>query len=195
MFYLSLLPYVSLARTMSSFSLSRTPQLPSTLVYCTSLIVLRSHSRIPLRRIRSLVYIPPVLVVTTSELILLNSPSSLSEVLRNARKLRFGSGRLKSPLVSLSSLSLGTRAQIPTGYCHRAIFHDHFSPVFSTLSPTHSFISFTLPLLSLLSTLFSCYPLVIRLTTLKNFYDLMTIPFILFLFFIHTLSFEEMRTR
>ena len=94
MFYLSLLPYVSLARTMSSFSPSRTPQLPSPLVYCTSLIVLRSRSRIPLQRIRSLVYIPPVLVATTSELILLTSPSSLSEVLRNARILRLGSGRL-----------------------------------------------------------------------------------------------------
>ena len=39
-------------------------QLPSTLVYCTLLIVLRSRSRIPLRRIRSLVYISPVLVAT-----------------------------------------------------------------------------------------------------------------------------------
>ena len=47
---------------------------PSTLFYCTLLIVLRSCSHIPLRRIRSLVYIPPVLVATTSELILLNSP-------------------------------------------------------------------------------------------------------------------------
>ena len=94
MFYLSLLPYVSLARTMSSFSLSRTPQLPSTLVYCTSLIVLRSHSRIPLQRIRSLVYIPPVLVATTSELILLVSPRLSLRFLRNARKLRFSSGRL-----------------------------------------------------------------------------------------------------
>ena len=74
MFYLSLLPYVSLVRTMSSFSLSQTLQLPLTLVYCTSLIVLRSRSRIPLRRIHSLVYIPPVLIATTSELILLNSP-------------------------------------------------------------------------------------------------------------------------
>ena len=64
MFYLSLLPYVSLARTMSSFSLSWTPQLPLTLVYCTSLIVLSSRSRIPLRCICSLVYISPVLVAT-----------------------------------------------------------------------------------------------------------------------------------
>ena len=63
MFYPSLLPYVSLARTMSSFSLSWTPQLPSTLVYCTLLIVLRSRSCIPLRRIRSLVYIFCVLVL------------------------------------------------------------------------------------------------------------------------------------
>ena len=29
--------------------------------------------------------------------------------------------------------------------CHRGIFHAHFSPVFSTLSPTHLFTSFTLP--------------------------------------------------
>ena len=104
MFYLSLLPYVSLMRTMSSFSPSQTPQLPSTLVYCTSLIVLRSRSRIPLQHIHSLVYIPPVLVATTSELILLTSPSYLSEVLRNARNLRLSSGRLLSPLF-LYSLS------------------------------------------------------------------------------------------
>ena len=38
----------------------------------------------------------------TSELILLTSPSSLSEVLRNARILRFGSGRLVSPLLLIS---------------------------------------------------------------------------------------------
>ena len=50
------------------------------------------------------------------------------------------------------------------------------------------------PLLSLLSTLLSRYRLAIRLTTLTNSYDLMTIPFILFLFFIPTLSFDEMRT-
>ena len=40
----------------------------------------------------------------TSELILLASLSHLSEVLRNARNLRLGSGRLKSPLFSYSSL-------------------------------------------------------------------------------------------
>ena len=45
-----------------------------------------------------------------------------------------------------------------------------------------------------LSTLLSHYQLAIRLTTLTNSYDLMTIPFALFLFFIHTLSFDEMRT-
>ena len=78
--------------------------------------------------------------------------------------------------------------------CHRAIFHVHFSTVFSTLSPTHSFTSFTFLLLSLFSTLLSRYRLVIRLTTLMNAYDLMTIPFILFLFFPYTLSFDEMRT-
>ena len=108
MFYLSLLPYVSLACTMSSFSLSRTPQLPSTLVYCTSLIVLRSRSRIPLRRIRSLVYIPPVLVATTSELILLVSPRLSLRFLRNARKLRFGSGCLS--LLLSRSRTPGTRS-------------------------------------------------------------------------------------
>ena len=70
-----------------------------------------------------------------------------------------------------------------------------FCPFFSTLSPTHSFTSFTVPLLSLFSTLFSRYQLAIRLTTLTNSYDLMTIPFILFLFFLHTRSFDEMRTR
>ena len=60
--YLSLLLYVSLARTMSSPSPSRTPQFPSTLSYCTSLRLLRSRTRLPLRRIRSLVYILRVLV-------------------------------------------------------------------------------------------------------------------------------------
>ena len=45
-------------------SLSQTPQLPSTLVYCISLIVLSSRSCIPLRRIHLLVYISPVLVAT-----------------------------------------------------------------------------------------------------------------------------------
>ena len=82
----------------------------------------------------------------------------------------------------------------PMTHCHRAIFHVHFSSVFSTLLSTHSFIAFTFPLLSLFSTLLSRYRLVIRLMTLTNFYDLMTIPFILFLFFLHTLSFDEMRT-
>ena len=69
-----------------------------------------------------------------------------------------------------------------------------FRPIFSTLSLTHSFTSFASSLLSLFSTLLSRYRLANRLTTLTNFYDLMTIPFILFLFFIHTLSFDEMRT-
>ena len=78
--------------------------------------------------------------------------------------------------------------------CHRTIFHAHFSTIFSTLSPTRSFISFTFLLLSLFSIMLSRYRLDIRLTTLTNFYDLMTIPFILFLFFTHTLSFDEMRT-
>ena len=78
--------------------------------------------------------------------------------------------------------------------CHRAIFHAHFSTVFTTLSLIHSFTSFTFPLLSLFSTLLSRYRLAIRLMTLTNYYDLMTVPFILFLFFIHTLSFDEMRT-
>ena len=71
---------------------------PSTLSYCTSLRLLRSRTCLPLRRIRSLVYIFVHLYSITSELILLTSPSSLSEVLRNARILRLGSGRLASPL-------------------------------------------------------------------------------------------------
>ena len=70
-----------------------------------------------------------------------------------------------------------------------------FCLFFSTLSPTHTFIPFKSLLLSLFSTLLSRYRLAIRLMTLTNSYDLMTIPFILFLFFIHTLSFDEMRTR
>ena len=78
--------------------------------------------------------------------------------------------------------------------CHHAIFHAHFSTVFSTLSPTQSFIPFTFSLLSLFSTLLSRYRLAIQLMTFTNFYDLMTIPFIIFLFFLHTLSFDEMRT-
>ena len=44
---------------------------PLTLSYCTSLNLLRSHTRIPLWRIQLLVYISHVLVATTSELILL----------------------------------------------------------------------------------------------------------------------------
>ena len=84
-------------------SLSRTPQLPSTLVYCTSLIVLSSRSRIPLRRIHSLVYISPVLVATNLRTnITCFSLISLSEVLWNARILRLGSGRLLSPLLLTS---------------------------------------------------------------------------------------------
>ena len=76
--------------------------------------------------------------------------------------------------------------------CHRAIFHTHFPPVISTLTPTHSFTPFTFHLLSLFSTLLSCYWSAIWPTTFMNFYDLKTIPFIIF--FIHTLSFKEMRT-
>ena len=166
MFYLSLIPYVSLACTMFHLSLSRTPQLPLTLVYCTLLILLRSRSCVPLWCIRSLVYISPVLVATNLRTNITCLPLYLSEV---------PSERSETP-------------------CHHAIFHAHFSTVLSTLSPTHPFTSFTLPLLSSFSTLFSCYQLAIRLTTFTNFYDLMTIPFILFLFFIHTLSFDEMRT-
>ena len=96
-------------------------------------------------------------------------------------------------MLYLVFLVYNTRA-LPCLNCHRAIFHAHFSPAFTTLSPTHSFTSCIFPLLSLFSTMFSCYRLAIRLTTLTNSYDLMTIPFILFLFFIHTLSFDEMRT-
>ena len=79
-------------------SLSQTPQLPSTLVYCTLLISLRSHSRIPLRRICSLVYISPVLIATNLRTNITCSHSYLSEVLWNARKLQLGSGCLVSPL-------------------------------------------------------------------------------------------------
>ena len=61
-------------------SLSRTLQLPLTLVYCTSLILLRSCSHIPLRRIHSLVYISPVLVATNLRTNIICLPSYLSEV-------------------------------------------------------------------------------------------------------------------
>ena len=104
------------------------------------------------------------------------------------------------PAISLMASTASVPTPVPApapaipSSCHRAIFHAHFSPVFSTLSPTHSFTSFTIPLFSSLSTLLSRYRLAIRLTTLTNSYDLMTIPFILFLFFFHTLSFDEMRT-
>ena len=102
--------------------------------------------------------------------------------------------RFSFPFVTTHFISESFVTRSRPTICHRAIFHAHFSPVFSTMSPTHSFTSFTLPLLSLFSTLLSRYRLAIRLTTLTNSYDLMTIPFILFLFFIHTLSFDEMRT-
>ena len=70
MFYLSLLPYVSLACTMSSLSLSRTPQFPLDPILLSSLRLLRSRTCIPLRCIRSLVYIFRVLVVRIRSTIL-----------------------------------------------------------------------------------------------------------------------------
>ena len=63
MFYLSLLPYVSLARTMSSLSLSRTPQFPLDPILLSLLSLLSSRTHLPLRCIRSLVYISCVLVL------------------------------------------------------------------------------------------------------------------------------------
>ena len=54
--------YVSLARTMSSLHFLGLCSFPSTLSYCTSLTLLRSRTRLPLRCIRSLVYIFRVLV-------------------------------------------------------------------------------------------------------------------------------------
>ena len=68
-------------------------------------------------------------------------------------------------------------------YCHRAIFHAHFSPVLSTLSLMHSFSSLPLSLLSLFFTLLSCY----RLAILTNdshellWFDDYTLHFILIL--------------
>ena len=67
-----------------------------------------------------------------------------------------------------------TETQKELAYCHRAIFHAHFSTVFTTLSLIHSFTSFTFPLLSLFSTSLSHYQLAIRLMTFTNFNDLMT---------------------
>ena len=60
---------------------------------------------------------------------------------------------------------------------------------------THTLVHFLyFSTVILVFTMLSCYQLAIRLTTLTNLYDLMTIPFILFLSFIHILSFDEMRT-
>ena len=77
---------------------------PSTLSYCSrldySVLALVSRSGASALQYIYFVY----LYSTTSELILLTSPSSLSEVLQNARILRLGSGRLASPLFSNSFL-------------------------------------------------------------------------------------------
>ena len=50
---------------------------------------------------------------------------------------------------------------LPAPVCHRAIFHIHFSTVFTTLSLTHSFTTFTFPLLSCFPPCFHCYRLAI----------------------------------
>ena len=55
--------YVSPTCTMSSLHFLRLRSFPSTLPYCTSLTILRSRTCLPLRRIRSLVYIFRVLVL------------------------------------------------------------------------------------------------------------------------------------
>ena len=81
-----------------------------------------------------------------------------------------------------------TETQKELAYCHRAIFHAHFSTVFTTLSLIHSFSYFTFPWFSWFSTLLSCYRLAIQFTTLTNSYDLMTIPFI-FILILHSHSF------
>ena len=53
---------------------------PSTLPYCTSLTILRSHTHLLLRRIRSLVYILRVLVTVDLRTNITCLPSYLSEV-------------------------------------------------------------------------------------------------------------------
>ena len=102
MFPFSLFPMFPLRALCFIISLSRTPQFPLDPILLSSLRLLRSCTRIPLWRIRSLVYIFHVLVLYNLELILLVSPRISLGFLRNARKLWFGSSRLKSPLVSLS---------------------------------------------------------------------------------------------
>ena len=166
-------------------SLSWTPQLPSTLAYCTSLILLRSRSRIPLRRCIDPIFWRARVRAHLEFLPLVRASRILTIPLFSAFILVF-----HYPLASLTILDSASINPSILRRCHRAIFHVHFSLVFSTLSPPHSFTSFTFPLLFLLS----CYRLVIRLMTFTNSYDLTTIPFVLVLFFIHALSFDEMRT-
>ena len=71
MFHFSLFSMFSSCALCFIISISQTLQFPLTLPYYTSLIILRSHSCILLWRIQSLVYISHVLVLQTSELILL----------------------------------------------------------------------------------------------------------------------------
>ena len=75
-------------------SLSWTPQFPLDPILLSSLRLLRSRTRILLWRIWSLVYIFRVLVLYNLRTNITCLTSYLSEVPRNARKLRFGSGRL-----------------------------------------------------------------------------------------------------
>ena len=70
-------------------------------------------------------------------------------------------------------------------------FSRSFFAHFLNLFPPYSSTPLAFSMLSLFSTLLSCYQTAIWPTTLINHYDLMTIPFILF--FIHTLSFDELR--
>ena len=98
MFYLSLLPYVSLARTMFHLSLSWTPQFPLDPILLSSLSLLSSHTHLLLRCIRSLVYISHVLVTVDLRTNIACLTLYLSEVPRNARKLRLNSGCLLSSL-------------------------------------------------------------------------------------------------
>ena len=62
--FLSLFSMFPLRALCFITSLSWTPQLPLTLSYCTSLTILRPCTCLPPQRIRSLVYISPVLVAT-----------------------------------------------------------------------------------------------------------------------------------
>ena len=108
MFYLSLLPYVSLACTMSSLSLSRTPQFPLDPILLSSLRLLRSRTCIPLRCIRSLVYIFRVLVVRIRSTILTQpgTPVSFRGMLFTHYSISGNSGLRRFPRFSYYVISL-----------------------------------------------------------------------------------------